>query len=146
MRDFDQLFEDSFTRLIGKGPGETKQGFLFFERFYEIFTSKSPAVNIMFAGTDMHRQIRMLQRSVYQMTSMYVTRVPNHHINKVAQSQGHTGHKIAPELYELWLDALIETVRELDPEFTHEIELAWRMAMTPGILLMKHYGDKPLPG
>jgi len=42
----------------------------------------------------------------------------------------------------LWLDCLIQAVKESDPDFTHEIESAWREKMLPGIQVMKsHYDD-----
>ena len=39
------------------------------------------------------------------------------------------GHNVHPDLYTFWTLALIETVREYDPEMTEEIELAWRMVI-----------------
>lgn len=43
---------------------------------------------------------------------------------------------IEPDLYDLWLEALIDTVREFDNEFDAEIERAWRSVMSYGIEYM----------
>ena len=43
---------------------------------------------------------------------------------------------IEPDLYDLWLEALIDTVREFDNEFDEEIENAWRSVMRYGIEYM----------
>ena len=48
---------------------------------------------------------------------------------------------IAPELYEEWLESLIQTVREFDLEFTDEVELSWRVVLSPGITYMKFRYD-----
>lgn len=44
---------------------------------------------------------------------------------------------IHPELYDLWLECLIETVAEFDDGFRDEVELAWRLVLSPGIVYMK---------
>jgi hemoglobin-like flavoprotein len=47
---------------------------------------------------------------------------------------------IEPELYELWLEALIDTVRECDNEFNAEVEQAWRSVLRYGIdYMISHY-------
>ena len=46
-----------------------------------------------------------------------------------------------PELYEAWLDSLIATARESDPDFDDELELAWRVVLAPGIAYMKFRYD-----
>ncbi|HSP56757.1 MAG TPA: hypothetical protein VLO12_00455, partial [Halomonas sp.] len=48
---------------------------------------------------------------------------------------------IPPHLYDLWLEALIETVRRFDDQYTDEAELAWRLVMAPGIVYMKFHYD-----
>ena len=40
---------------------------------------------------------------------------------------------IRPGLYDAWLDCLIQSVREYDPDFTDEIEELWRDVMRFGI-------------
>ena len=39
-----------------------------------------------------------------------------------AETHSRANLDIKPELYGLWLDAVVETVRECDPEWTTEIE------------------------
>ena len=47
---------------------------------------------------------------------------------------------IEPELYELWLEALIDTVRECDPEFDATVEKTWRSVLRYGIdYMVSHY-------
>ena len=47
---------------------------------------------------------------------------------------------IEPELYGLWLEALIATVREFDTEFDLSVENAWRSVLGYGIeYMISHY-------
>jgi len=47
---------------------------------------------------------------------------------------------IEPELYSLWLEALITTVRECDKEFDLSVEKAWPSVMGFGIeYMISHY-------
>ncbi len=85
----------------------------------------------------------MLRRSMFDMVALYETRSENWYLLEIAESHSKRDYDIKPALFDLWLEALIETVQEMDPEFCDDVELAWRVAMTPGITLMKHYHVHP---
>jgi hemoglobin-like flavoprotein len=127
-------FEESFSRIFGHQLGITPKGEAFFVRFYEIFL-ESPRVRMMFAKTDMARQVTMLRHSMYELVTFYVTGTLNESLRRVAQVHQHLA--ISPDLYDRWLDALITTVAEFDPECDEPTEDAWRLALTPGITYMK---------
>ncbi|MFT6905519.1 MAG: hypothetical protein ACJAS1_002175 [Oleiphilaceae bacterium] len=40
-------------------------------------------------------------------------------------------------MYDIWLDSLISTVEEFDPEFDNDIDQAWREVLAPGIAFIK---------
>ena len=42
-----------------------------------------------------------------------------------------------PELYDFWLDSLLRSAREFDPQFNSEIDQAWRQMLQPGIEYMR---------
>ena len=129
---------------MGSGVTISEKGSCFFNRFYEKFTVASPEVNEKFASTDFTRQVKMLRRSMFHMVGLYETRSENWYLLEIAESHSKRDYDIKPGLFDLWLEALIETVREMDPKFCDDVELAWRVAMTPGIILMKHYHDRPI--
>jgi len=56
-----------------------------------------------------------------------------HHIETIAKTHNRNGYDIPPSLYVLWLDALCETISELDPEYSIELEQYWRNNMQPSI-------------
>ena len=87
----------------------------------------------------MDEQVRMLQKGMYQLISFYLVKADSSSLKSIAISHNRSHYDIAPELYDLWLDALLETLKELDPEYTKELRLAWQIVMTPGILYLKHH-------
>jgi hemoglobin-like flavoprotein len=59
------------------------------------------------------------------------------HLERLAKLHSRTQMDIKPELYDLWLDRLMQAVEEFDPMFNMEIEIAWRRLLQPGIEFMK---------
>ena len=82
----------------------------------------------------MESQIRILQKSMYHMISFYVLNTAHVYLRRIAVTHCQSNYNIKPEYYDHWLEALILTAREKDPQFDRETELAWRIAMNPGIL------------
>jgi hypothetical protein len=42
----------------------------------------------------------------------------------------------------MWLESLIKTVADYDPEFDLDVELSWRVVLSSGITYMKFKYDK----
>jgi hemoglobin-like flavoprotein len=142
-----ELFEESYTRVFGSSVGITPKGEAFFRRFYERFFAASPRVVELFKRTDMDRQVQMLKRSLYQIIALHVTGMITDYLREIAERHRVLG--IEAEFYDLWLDCLMETVREFDPQCDLTTELAWRLAVTPGITYMKLWAGaecSPLDG
>lgn len=137
MSNYEILFEASYDRVVGNGVGINPKGENFFRQFYDNFFGKSEAIKEQFKNTDMKGQVAFLQKSIYHLISFYVSKEENEFLHKIAVSHNRSNHDVKPEFYSLWLDALIETVEMLDPEYNSRVELAWRIALTPGILYMQ---------
>jgi hemoglobin-like flavoprotein len=86
----------------------------------------------------MARQTSMLRRSFFQLAGFYVSCEPSAELERIAGIHHALG--LNPGHYDVWLDALIKTVRDLDPQCDLATELAWRWALTPGITYMKLFG------
>ena len=130
----NELFDKSYTRVFGDGVGLTEAATPFFETFYRHFL-KHPGIREAFKGTDMDRQVAMLRKSFFNLVVFYVSHEPSAELTRIARIHHRIG--IDPSYYELWLDALIRTVREFDPECDQATELAWRLALMPGITYMR---------
>lgn len=130
-----ETFLASFDRC------RTAAGFL--EAFYQRFVASSEEVREKFKGTDMKRQVRMLEDSLYvvavavqgQEGSFARSDLP-----RIAARHSRKDLDIRPGLYDLWLECLIDTVRTHDPQFSREAEAAWRETIAFGIDYMReHY-------
>jgi len=109
----------------------------FFDSFYDIFFAKSNQIPPKFAKTDMEKQKQIVMASVLMVLRLGTgDRVARQYVEELAKSHSRSGHDIGPQLYELWLDALCETIKITDPKYTPQLEQQWRKAMRPGIELM----------
>lgn len=86
----------------------------------------------------MARQTVMLRKSFFHLAGFYVTNAPSSELERIARTHSRLG--ISAAHYDRWLDCLIATVAEFDPECDAATELAWRWALAPGITFMKLYG------
>ena len=133
-----QAFDESLKRC-NANPG-------FLDRFYEKFLASSPAVREKFAKTDFVHQKRALRASLHTMllAAEQEETGPERYLRDLAAQHSRGGLDIGAELYDLWLDSLLATVRECDPEFTPEIEEAWESIMSVGIrYILSHYHRPP---
>ncbi|MDX1630653.1 MAG: globin [Thermoanaerobaculia bacterium] len=137
-----EVFERSLERC---GRDRT-----FLDRFYERFLASSPKVEEKFAETDFEHQKRALRASFHVL--LLAAEDPEspgarEYLEHLAQRHSASEMDIGAELYDLWLDSLLETVRESDPEFDSGIEEAWEDVMGVGIrFLVSRYRSIPEGG
>lgn len=139
MKDYLTFFNESYQRTMGSESDREE----FLDAFYDAFMSKSIEIAAKFAHTDMPRQRQMLYRSLRHMVDFSVQRQASEDLRKTAERHSASQLDVKPGLYDIWLDSLIETVQLFDPEFTEEIELAWRVVLAPGVVYMKFKYNKP---
>ncbi len=135
MVNYDKIFEESFWRVIGDDSRDVQ----FFTRFYENFMDSSEEVREKFKDTDMEKQKMMLEKSLFRVAMFHGRHVANDELRRIAEVHSRHRHNVRPGLYILWMDALIETVKEFEENFSDDIELAWRIVLAPGIEFMKFY-------
>ncbi len=138
----EELFNDSYERVSNWAlPAGSKNAF--FDSFYARFIATSPEVARAFEHTDMDRQVRMLRQSIVYLVNYYANNNVNDFLRRIAVRHSRQDLDIAPELYDLWLEALIATVEEFDPRYTTDTGMAWRQVLAPGIAFMKSYYERP---
>lgn len=120
------LVKESFDRCEATGD--------FAQTFYDIFLNASPEIAPLFANTNFDKQRRLLRGTVY----ILVTRTlddptARSTLEKIALSHNRDNLNIKPHLYDLWLDAVCQTVQQLDIQFTPDLEHAWREQLQHGI-------------
>ena len=106
----------------------------FFDAFYDRFIAASPVVAERFQNTNMDRQKQMMRLSL-SMLVMFAEGKPiaRPSVDALKKSHGPGRYEISRDLYDLWLECLIDTLRECDPGFNEELEGRWREAMAKGI-------------
>ena len=129
--NFVEIFNDSYERTVARDHNG------FFKKFYENFVKKSPEIAEAFANTDMRRQISMLEHSLMMMIDFASNRSSSEYLDRLAAF--HQEKQIKEHLYSMWLDALLETVKQVEPHFDSNEDLAWRVMLSPGIEFMKRY-------
>ncbi len=123
-----ELFNDSLERCTSR-PG-------FLEHFYETLMTESPEAAEKLRHTDIKKQALMLKASLY-MLMLAGKPEAEKHLKRIASIHSRRGRDIRPELHDVWLECLLRTVREFDPQFDPHIEAAWRNTLRPGIEFIK---------
>ncbi|MBU2707142.1 globin [Zooshikella marina] len=134
MSEYERIFDESYERVRKIRRNQQT----FFEAFYEHFMATSPEIAARFVNTEMSHQRRMLEKSFYKLLTFYATNNAADYLEKIAQLHDHKHLNIKPVWYDLWLEALMATLRKFDPDYSDEIELAWRLVLSPGITFMKY--------
>lgn len=110
----------------------------FFDDFYVNFRAMSPVIRSMFADTDMESQKNLLRAGILNLV-LYARGLPDTKLKALGHSHSRKGLNIQPELYDLWLAALLQTIQQHDPELTAIDQEAWRNVLTKGINVIKSY-------
>jgi hemoglobin-like flavoprotein len=133
-----KLFDESLQRCNGN-PG-------FLDRFYENFLASSPKVREKFANTDFVRQKWALRASLHIMllAAEDEEKGPERYLKDLALKHSRSGFDIGAELYDLWFDSLMATVKEFDTEFSPQVEDAWESVMMVGVrYMLSRYHEPP---
>ncbi len=130
--DFNKVFNDSYDFVMAN---EAK----FYGQFYKNFILSSPLILVAFENTNMARQNTMLKVAISNMVGFFVTKVATEYI--ISMAHMHKGLNIKHELYDLFMESLLLTLKQLYPHYNNECAVAWRITMAPGIEFMKHITD-----
>lgn len=127
------LVQESFARCLSTGK--------LLDRFYEIFLESHPDIKPMFAKTDFAKQKGLLRNGLNTMISYSRgTGIAESALKRLGRMHGPSQLDIAPGLFKYWIDSILATVEELDPEFDDETAEAWRTAMQKGTdFMIAHY-------
>lgn len=115
----------------------------FLDRFYEIFLSSHPSIGALFAHTDFTRQKALLRSGIAMVVmhshgDIFGTRA----LDKIGESHSKTNLNINPCFYPLWIDSLIQAIRECDPELTPKLEAEWRLVLENGATYIAAHHNK----
>jgi hypothetical protein len=67
---------------------------------------------------------------------------PERYLQYIAARHSASDLNVGSYLYDLWLDSLLQTVKECDSEYNAEVEEAWEDVMGIGIkYMLNHFHD-----
>jgi len=124
----DASTRDTFLESFGRCRATA--GFL--DAFYKRFVASSDEIRAKFAKTDMMRQVQMLEDTLFVVANAVQGEEGSparSDLPRIAERHSRRDLDIGPELYDLFLECLVVTVRTHDPKFTPEVEAAWREVM-----------------
>jgi hemoglobin-like flavoprotein len=114
-----------------------EQGDEFFDAFYDKLSEKAPEIGPMFAGVNMRRQNALLQKGIESLLACAEgSATARDELLRLGDLHARDRINVRPELYPLWIDALMESVREFDSEHHELTEPAWRATIAAGIELI----------
>ncbi|TAJ29072.1 MAG: globin [Nitrospirae bacterium] len=120
---------------VEKSYGRCALNSKFIDRFYEIFLKSHPDIGPMFKNTDFVKQKVALRSGVATMLMLDSGKaMAKVTLDRIAATHSQKGNlKIPHKLYPYWIDSLLATVKECDPEFKPALELQWRSALQKGV-------------
>lgn len=104
--------------------------------FYGRFMASSDEVREKFANTDFTLQTRVLADSLWAMSVAAQGKAGSPawgDLPRLAEKHSRRDLDIRPGLYDQWLDCLVAAARQHDPDFSDEVETAWRETLWVGI-------------
>jgi hemoglobin-like flavoprotein len=108
--------------------------------FYGLFMASSDEVREKFKHTDFKRQTRVLADSLWAMAVAAQGKTGSPAwgaLPRLAKLHSRSQLDVRPELYDQWLECLLEAARRHDPSFSVEVEKGWRETLAVGIALMR---------
>ena len=108
----------------------------FFDDFYATFLASSPTIREKFARTDMTAQKQLLRAGILNLV-LFARGMPDTKLRALGQSHSRAQLDIHPELYDLWIDALLKTIGQHDEDLQQADLQAWRAVLNKGIDVIK---------
>ena len=127
----DKAILDIFDKSLERCTSRSQ----FLDLFYTKFLASSPKVREKFKDTDFVRQKRALKASLHLilLAAGDEDGDAGRYLADVAEKHNAKHLDIGAELYDLWLDSLLETVKESDPQWDGQVGKAWEDVMMVGI-------------
>ena len=110
----------------------------FIDRFYQQFLKNNAEIREKFENTNFDIQNKMLGESI-SMAVLFSqdNKVAKSVIDRIRNSHNRHNLNIRPRLYSVWIESLIEALREFDADFDDELEQQWRKVIGKAVDYIK---------
>jgi hemoglobin-like flavoprotein len=107
------------------------------KRFYELLLDSDPRIKVLFSKTDFNKQTDLLIHGIIVLLEYADGKsMGKMAINRLGELHSRKRMNITPDMYPIWVNCLMKTVSEMDPEFTPELEDQWRKSLQKGLDIM----------
>lgn len=131
-REAVQPVARSFVRAKGEPLART---------FYDAFLARDPEVRRLFAHTDFDRQRDLFLHGIYSLIDYARGGATGRMgIRRLSRIHGAGGMNITRRMYDLWIQCLLDALREHDPEWSPELRVRWEQVLRLGIDAMLEAG------
>ena len=120
------LYQDSYQRCMNNDD--------FLPLFYSLFINADIAVRDMFGSSDKKQQMLTLKASLAMVQPTQDPFTQEQLIKSIALR--HKKMNIAPHLFNVWFDCLMQAVKQHDPQYNDDLHAIWREQLDFGIKLM----------
>lgn len=110
----------------------------FFADFYQRFLASSPRVREKFVHTDMAAQQRLLRHGIMNLL-LIAHGMPAPRLRQLGESHSRARLDIGVERYAGWVDCLLATLAQHDPDFEAALREECHEVLEDGIAVMRSY-------
>jgi hemoglobin-like flavoprotein len=106
----------------------------FAPRFYENLLGADPRIRRMFARTNFEKQHALFEHGVHILLEYAAgSAIGEMAVKRLGKRHSPSDLDVDPALYEIWIDCLVATARELDPKWSPALEKRFRGDLRKGI-------------
>lgn len=126
--------DERLTKMVGMSYVACLRDKEFFDAFYTRFRESDPIVKEQFALIDMDRQKEMFSHTVRLMIDFASgDKAAANVLSVIRESHSEANLGIKPELYQLWKQVLLKSIKQNDPALDGETFKAWDTILQRGI-------------
>ncbi|WLQ14372.1 hypothetical protein O5O45_00260 [Hahella aquimaris] len=133
-------FRDSFARCFGDVGSDVR----FVDDFYVRLKASDAKVSAIFNRRPIEQQVHAVRSAVYALEEYATNGQPDNTLRLIEASHNHQTMGLTPNMYELWLSCLLETVLCHDKTYDDDVRKAWELTLRPGIDYLKQTLDSEI--
>lgn len=134
--NYEELFNSSYTRIIPSDNGDR-----FFAHFYSLFTGSTGDVTSPLSVAQRLEKQKIIYKTFFYMLSVSNTHIVADYLVQITRESNPQNLNLPPSAYALWRKAVLQTIRDLDPECDEEILTAWAIVLAPGLEFMRRQAE-----
>ncbi len=131
--DYEEVFNLSYWRATQS----IVDGVEFVDSFMSRLVASSEEIQAIFSHSTGEALRSGLVLALVHLASYYPHYEPDHTLEDIAHQHNRHARAIKPHLYDVFLDCMIETVADYDPEYEEQVGDSWRHVLAPGLEYIK---------